>query len=156
MKTEVDLRSLIEEILRDSREMVLATSDGLNPWVATLVFGHDENLNLYWMSQDNVRHSRELTKNPKVAAVVNKQPTDGKSDKGLQIEGHASKLTTEEEIGAAREFLAKRGGDLPLPTSPEEAEPITPNTSWYIVKPTKIYVYYMPLFGYERKEYGFQ
>jgi len=147
-----DLRSLVEEILRDSREMVLATCQDGKPWAATLVFGHDENFNLYWMSREDTRHSREIAKNSKVAAAVNKQPT-GENAKGLQIEGNAYKLEKEEEIGAAREFFAKRGGDLPLPKTPQEAEPISPDSSWYVLKPTKIYVYYDPLFGYERKEF---
>ncbi|MBI2012566.1 pyridoxamine 5'-phosphate oxidase family protein [Candidatus Curtissbacteria bacterium] len=147
MEAEVDLRSLIEEILRDSREMILATSNGSNPWATTLVFGHDEDFNLYWMSPDDTRHSRELAKNPQVAAAINKQPT-GENAKGLQIEGNGYKLEKEEEIGAAREFFVKRGGDLPLPKTPQEAEPISPGSSWYVLKPSKIYVYYGPLFGY--------
>ena len=153
MADQVNLRPLIEEILRDSREMVLATASEKGPWVTTLVFGHDADFNLYWMSQESVRHSQEIVKNPKVAAVVNKQPTGQGQDKGLQIEGNAAKLTKEEEIGAAREFFAKRGGNLPLPKTPEEAEPISPGSSWYVLKPAKIYVYYGPLFDYDRKEF---
>lgn len=149
---EIELEELIQEILRDTREMVLATANGNTPWVSTLVFGHDDNFNLYWMSKEDTRHGDELAKNPKVAAVVNKQPTD-EDAKGLQIEGNAYKLETAEEIGAAREFFAKRGGNLPLPVTPTEAEPISPDSSWYVLKPTKIYVFYGPLFGYEKKEY---
>ena len=152
MDKNVDLSKLIDEILRDSREMVLATSVNNIPWTCVLVFGHDDKYNLYWMSQEDTRHSKEIVKNPRVAAVVNKQPT-GENAKGLQIGGNAYKLETEKEIGAAREFFAKRGGDLPLPETPQEAEPISPGSSWYILKPEKIYVYYGPLFGYERKEF---
>jgi len=152
MDKNPDLRHLIEEILRDSREMVLATFSSKGPWVATLVFGHDDKFNLYWMSQDSVRHSQEIAKNSQVAAVVNKQPT-GENSKGLQIEGNAYKLETEEEIGAAREFFAKRGGVEKLPKTPKDAEPITPGSSWYVLKPGKIYIFYGPLFGYDRKEF---
>src|SRR4030067_1219925 len=119
MDKNVDLSKLIEEILRDSREMVLATSVNNIPWTCVLVFGHDDKYNLYWMSQENARHSKEIIKNPKVAAVVNKQPT-GENAKGLQIEGNAYKLETEAEIGAAREFFAQRGGELRRPETPEE------------------------------------
>lgn len=149
----VEIEELIEEILRDTRELVLGTVNGNTPWLSTLVFGHDENFNLYWMSKEDTRHSQEIAKNSKVSAVVNKQPS-GENAKGLQIEGNAYKLETAEEIGAAREFFAKRGGTLPLPETPTEAEPISPGSSWYVLKPTKIYVFYGPLFGYERKEYA--
>ena len=92
MVDNIDLRKLIEEILRDSREMVLATCQRGKPWVATLVFGHDAALNLYWISDLVARHSNELTKNPRVAAAINKQPTGTSEDKGLQVEGEASLL----------------------------------------------------------------
>lgn len=150
---KVDLRGLIEEILRDSREMILATSDGSGPWAATLVFGHDQNFNLYWMSRQNTRHSFQLLKNPNVAAVINKQPTGGGQDKGLQIEGKAHELSDEKEIGAAREFFAKRGTPLNLPKTAEEAEPISEDMSWYVLKPIKINIIYEPLFGYVVKKF---
>ena len=47
MDKDVDLSKLIDEILRDSREMVLATSVNNIPWASVLVFGHDDKYNLY-------------------------------------------------------------------------------------------------------------
>lgn len=148
----VDLTELIGEILRDSREMVLATTGEGGPWAASLVFGHNENYNLYWTSQDDSRHSLDLAKNPQAAVVINKEPTNGDGDKGLQLEGKAYKLTNETEIlGAAREYYAKRGA-LELPDTVEEIEPFSPGASWFVFKPSKIYIFYGPLFGFERKE----
>ena len=149
---QVDLRNLIEEILRDSREMVLATCQGNKPWAATLVFGHDQNLNLYWVSDEDVRHSQELTKNHQVAVVINKPYEGEDKDKGLQIEGKALRLPQEEILGAAREYFAKRGTPH-MPKTFEEVNTLTKGRSWFVLKPTKIYVYYGSLFGYERKEY---
>lgn len=153
MDKDADLSKLIDEILRDSREMVLATSLNNIPWACVLVFGHDEDLNLYWISSENTRHSREIEKNPNVAATVTKEPTGGGQDKGLQIEGEAYKLIDKKEIGAAREFFAKRGTPLDLPKTADEAEPISKDMSWYVLKPTKIKIIYGPLFGYEAKEF---
>jgi len=149
---DVNLRELIEEILRDTREMVLATASEKGPWVTTLVFGHDQNLNLYWISYEVSRHTKELDKNPQVAAVVNKQPTGGGNDKGLQVEGKAFSLKEEEILPAAREYFAKRGTPH-MPTTLEEANELAEGRSWFVLRPTKIYVYYGPLFGYDRKEY---
>ncbi|KKS03531.1 MAG: hypothetical protein UU56_C0019G0009 [Candidatus Curtissbacteria bacterium GW2011_GWA2_41_24] len=132
--------------------MILATFSAKGPWVATLVFGHDANFNLYWISFDNTRHTVELEKNPQVAAAINKQPTGGGQDKGLQIEGKAMRLPEEQILGAAREYFAKRGTPH-MPKTLEEVNTLTEGRSWFVLKPTKIYIYYGPLFGYERKEF---
>lgn len=152
MTEDVDLRTLIEEILRDNREMVLATAHSNAPWAATLVFGHDQDLNLYWVSDQNSRHSQELDKNPQVAAVINKPHEGEGKDKGLQIEGKAAGLEEEKIVGAAREYFAKRG-TTKLPETLEDVNTLTQGRSWYVLKPDKILIIYEPLFGYGRKEY---
>lgn len=132
--------------------MVLATSLKNIPWAAVLVFGHDENFNLYWMSNVDTRHSLELEKNPHVAATITKEPTGQGQDKGLQIQGTARKLAEEEVLPAAREYFAKRGTPH-MPTTLEEANELAEGRSWYMLKPEKIFVIWVPLFGYERKEF---
>lgn len=149
---EQDLKKLIEEILRDSRDMVLATVEGEIPWVAELVFGHDARFNLYWISDLNARHSRELEKNPNVAAVITIQPVGEVKDRGLQIQGKAYKLKEEEIVAAAREYFAKRGTPL-MPTTLEEVNKLSQGRSWYVLKPAKIYILDEELFGYDRKEF---
>lgn len=152
MEENAELVELIKEILRDSRELILATSENNIPWVAVLVFGHDENFNLYWISDKDTKHSLQLETNPKVAATVTKEPTGNGQDKGLQIEGEARVLRDEEILSAAREYFAKRGSPK-LPKTQEEANTLAEGRSWYVLKPAKFYVIYGPLFGYDRKEY---
>lgn len=147
-----DLWQLIEGILRDSRDMVLATAENGTPWAAELVFGHDANFNIYWISDLNARHSQELEKNPNVAAVITVQPAGEIKDRGLQIEGKAYRLKEEEIVAAAREYFAKRGTPH-MPKTIEEVNKLTQDRSWYILKPTKICILDEELFGYERKEY---
>lgn len=150
--SDADLYPLIEEILSVSREMVLATTNGNSPWATTLVYGHDQDFHLYWVSFEKSRHTIELLKNPQVAAVVNKQPTGADEDKGLQIAGRAQKLSQERILSVAREFYAKRGKDVP--NTQEELENLPSDMSWYELIPEKIYVYYGPLFGFKRQEYN--
>src|SRR3989344_3594293 len=151
MDKEIDLRNLIEEILYGSREMVLATCSNNIPWASVLVFGHDTDLNLYWISFENTRHSKEIEKNPNAAATITKEPTGGGQDKGLQVQGLARELTEEEILGAAKEYFAKRGTPK-MPKTLEDANTLAEGRSWYVLKPTKIKVLYGPLFGYETKE----
>ena len=154
LTTDIDTRLLIEEILSQARDLVLATSTNNIPWAAELVFGHDANFNLYWISAENARHSQELVKNPTVAAVITVQPAGKIKDRGLQIQGEARKLKEEEILGAAREYFAKRGTPK-LPETLEDVNDLTKNRSWYTLKPTKIYILDEELFGYERKEFTF-
>ena len=147
-----DLRLLVESILTESRDLILATAKNNIPWAAELVFGHDANFNLYWISDIDTRHSSELKKNPNVAGVITVQPAGEIKNRGLQIEGVARELKEEEIIGAAREYFAKRGTPH-MPKTIEEGNKLTQGRSWYILKPTKIYIIDEKLFGYERKEY---
>jgi len=147
-----DLRLLIESILTQSRDLILATAQHNIPWAAELVFGHDADFNLYWISDIDTRHSGELKKNPKVAAVITVQPAGEIKNRGLQIEGVARELKEEEVVGAAREYFAKRGTPH-MPKTLEEVNKLTQGRSWYTLKPTKIYILDEELFGYERKEY---
>lgn len=149
----VDLKSLVEAILRQSRDLVLATSSNNIPWAAELVFGHDKDFNLYWISDENARHSQELVKNPQVAAVVTVQPAGEIKNRGLQIQGQARKLKEGEILGAAREYFAKRG-TTKLPATLNDINDLSQGRSWYTLKPTKIYILDEELFGYERKEYN--
>jgi len=148
-----DLRLLIESILSQSRDLILATAQDNIPWAAELVFGHDADFNLYWISDIDTRHSRELKKNPKVAVVVTVQPAGEIKNRGLQIEGVARELKEEEVVGAAREYFAKRGTPH-MPKTLEEVNKLTQGRSWYTLKPTKIYILDEELFGYKRKEYN--
>ncbi len=146
---DVDLKLLIEDILTNSREMILATCANSIPWASTLVFGHDENFNLYWISDEKTRHSQELVKNPQVSAALN---VAGSKNKGLQIQGEARQLKEEEIVGAAREYFAKRG-TTKLPQTLEDVNDLTRGRSWYVLKPTKIFILDEGLFGFERQEY---
>lgn len=64
----------LEEILRGHlpkiKALQLATSVGDEPWICNLHFYSDEKFNLYWVSTRERLHSKQIAKNPKVAASV--------------------------------------------------------------------------------------
>jgi uncharacterized protein YhbP (UPF0306 family) len=86
----------IEDIIRrhllgDAQVMQVATVRHDQPWICTVWFVADNDLNLYWLSLPARRHSQEIAHNQKVAAaIVIKQdmPTVG-----LQIEGMAEQVS---------------------------------------------------------------
>ena len=85
------LLSLIRRYLGEARMMQIATVRGGQPWVCTVYFVEDDDLNLYWLSLPDARHSRELAAHDKIAVAM---PV--KFDKpviGIQAEGTAEAIT---------------------------------------------------------------
>lgn len=97
----VDLRQLIKDHLKEAKLMQLATSIDNQPWVCSVWFAADDDLNIYWFSSITRRHSDEVLKNNKVAGaiVLPQSPTD--PPRGLQFQGIAHVLERKEDIDKA-------------------------------------------------------
>lgn len=94
MKT---IEELIRKYIKTGRMMQIATVSGDQSWSCTLYYASDKNLNLYWISQPNTRHSKELHKNPKVSASIPIK-FDDLTVVGVQLEGEASLVEDSDEI----------------------------------------------------------
>jgi uncharacterized protein YhbP (UPF0306 family) len=101
-----DIKLVIKGFLKKTRMMQVATCVNNQPWSCTVYFAFDENLNLYWISKPNTRHSKEIAKNPKVAGVIvyDQQPPQ-KSIKGLSFEGIAEVLNGSDEEKASKYYI---------------------------------------------------
>lgn len=90
----------------DARLMQLATVDDDQPWICTVYFVADEELNLYWLSLPTRRHSQELSKHNKVAvaiAIKVDQPIIG-----VQAEGRAHEVADQATVDAVmRKYMEK-------------------------------------------------
>ncbi|MBI5153532.1 MAG: hypothetical protein HZA36_03695, partial [Parcubacteria group bacterium] len=53
---EYNIRELVMGVLDRGHLMSLATVDAGGVWVSDVIYIHDEELNLYWMSDTEVRH----------------------------------------------------------------------------------------------------
>ncbi|MEK6848205.1 MAG: pyridoxamine 5'-phosphate oxidase family protein [Nanoarchaeota archaeon] len=95
------LKELIEDYLKRAKLMQLATSVNNQPWVCSVWFAADENMNIYWFSSNTRRHSKELLKNNKVAAAIVIPQTPKDIPRGLQLQGTAEELIKEEDIAKA-------------------------------------------------------
>lgn len=87
---EMDKTKLVGKHLKNARLMQLATVSSGKPWVCTLYFICDDQLNFYWLSLPTRRHSKEIEKDPNCAiavAVNDRQPVIGvqAQGKGEQI-----------------------------------------------------------------------
>ena len=96
----MDLRSAVQDYLSQVFMMQLGTSKDNQPWVTTLYFSYDLNLNLYWLSDPAKRHSQEIEKNSKVSGAFVMPHNYGEKVRGLRFEGKAKLLDgTESENG---------------------------------------------------------
>lgn len=92
----MDPLELIRQYLPKGRMMQIATVSGDQPWICTVYFVEDDDLNLYWLSLPTRRHSQEIAAHSKVAVAV---PI--KFDKpvtGIQAEGVAEPVTDKQTI----------------------------------------------------------
>ena len=65
-----DVQAAIAQHLDGVKFMQLATSSDNQPWVVTVLFVHDGDMNIYWLSELHRRHSEDIAANPKVAAAM--------------------------------------------------------------------------------------
>ena len=80
--------------------MTVATASGGTPWAAAVFYASD-GFTLYFLSDPESRHSKEIAENPIIAATVNEDYHDWKKIKGVQMEGKAELVTTEEGMANA-------------------------------------------------------
>lgn len=104
----VNLKKLIEQYLEEAKLMQLATSLNDQPWVCTVWFAADKELNIYWFSSITRRHSDEVLKNKKVAAAIALPQAPNDPPRGLQLQGTAEMLTKQEDIDKAISVFADR------------------------------------------------
>lgn len=105
----MDLHTLIKDYLQNVKLMQLATSIDNKPWVCTLHFYADEDLNIYWISTPERRHSKEIKHNPHVAAtmLVHEDSQEEKYIVGISLEGTAEQIDTEEAKKISDNFTRK-------------------------------------------------
>lgn len=95
----VDVEKIIREYIKKTVHMSLATVNDNKPWVCEVHFAYDEELNLYWRSSSDRRHSKELESNPNVAGnIVATYDLETGCGGAIYFEGIAKKLTDEDEI----------------------------------------------------------
>lgn len=58
----INIRNRVLEVLEQTYLMSLGIQDDGGVWVSDVIFIYDENLNIYWMSDPEARHSRAIIK----------------------------------------------------------------------------------------------
>ena len=141
---EHDIKKLIQEVFEKGYLMSLATEDDGGVWVSDVIYVHDDELNIYWMSDPDVRHSQAILKNPRVAGTITVSDK-GENNLGVQFMGIA------ENVNGANFDLAKKHYAKRNKPEPKETDDILHGDSWYILKPQKIELINEKLFGFDKQ-----
>ena len=100
--------ALIRDYLPQGRMMQVATVGDDQPWICTVYYVEDDNMNLYWLSLPTRRHSLEIAKHNHIAVAV---PI--KFDKpvvGIQAEGEAQAVADKTIIASVMQRYVERYG----------------------------------------------
>ena len=141
----MDIKARVLEVLEKTHLMSLATVDDGGAWVSDVIFIYDDDLNIYWMSDPDVRHSKAILKNRKVAGTITETTRSKTPNFGIQFSGIA------EKIDKARYDLACKHYEKRGKAKPKENEDILDGDSWYKLIPTKIELIDEENFGFESK-----
>ena len=106
----MEIEKLIRKYLVQCHMMSLATVNGDKPWVATVYYVMDDDLNLYWASPADTNHSQQISDNQNVAIAIPVVHKKSQPVVGIQIEGVANKVDGKDKIETIARQYAKQYG----------------------------------------------
>jgi uncharacterized protein YhbP (UPF0306 family) len=144
----IDIRKRVIEVLNQTHLMSLGTLDKNGVWVADLVFIFDDNLNIYWLSEPECRHSKAILENNKIAATITQSTKSKEPNFCIQLEGVAERLK-----GARFDLIIKHWTKRshPIPNI-SDALKVLEGDCWYKLTPTNIQIIDEKNFGFDRQE----
>lgn len=84
-----DPAAIAEDIIRHNIYLTLGTTDGKRPWTAPVYYAVGKNHTLYFISQLDSAHSKDILKNPSVAfSIFDSHQKEGTGN-GVQGSGKA-------------------------------------------------------------------
>jgi uncharacterized protein YhbP (UPF0306 family) len=106
----MNIPELTKKHLEAGKFLQVATSKDNRPWVCTVFYVSDDEYNVYWVSEESRRHSKELVENSHAAAAVNLKGRSEDPAIGLQMEGVVSIVEDDEQKNAVVKLFMDRNG----------------------------------------------
>ncbi len=94
------IKETVLNYLKEHYTMTIATAGDGAPWAASVFYAND-GFFLYFLSDPDSRHSKDIAGNPRVGITVNEDYHDWRKIKGVQMEGKAELVATEDETARA-------------------------------------------------------
>jgi general stress protein 26 len=144
---------LVKRYLPQIKIMQLATVVNDRPYVCTVHYYSDSDLNIYWCSLLTRRHSEEIKRNPQIAAyvLVHENTPDENYVIGITILGEAELVgnSIDPKIVATYASKLEKGSDFEI----DVLKPDFPH-KFYCLRPKKIILFDNKNFsGNPRQEY---
>jgi len=92
-----EVEKTIREYVAQVVHLSLGTSRDNKPWVCEVHFAYDDDLNLYFVSSKQRRHSLDIADNPSVAGDIVTQHHKHQKVRGVYFEGKAAALEDVDE-----------------------------------------------------------
>ncbi len=143
----MSIKDSIRDVLEKGYLISLGTVDDGGVWVSEVIYVNDDDLNIYWISDPNVRHSKAIVTNKKVAGTITVSNESKTPGLGIQIEGNAEKIEGARVDLLVKHFM-KRGK-----IAPEKVADFLDGDSWYVLKPTKIQLIDEKNFGFKKQDF---
>lgn len=137
MSGTFDTENTIREYIAQVIHMSLSTSKDNKPRVFELHFAYDDQLNLYFVSDINTRHSEDIRNNPNVAGSIVTQHFLNQKVRGVYFDGTAKELDDLDEMQQAYKAYTKRYHDSPQLVRIAQAEG---NARFYKITVNNFYV----------------
>ena len=77
------------------------------PAAAAVFYAHDDDLTLYFLSEEKTRHAQNLLANPVVAGTIQADHQDWRVIRGLQLEGRAERVPATRQAHAVAVYVRK-------------------------------------------------
>lgn len=129
---EDNYQEMVEEVIEEARYLALSTTDGTEPWIATIEYIWDETGSFYFFSTTDSRHAEHIEANETVAVAIwtadqpEYAPDVSTSLNGVQLRGEAQQLTEDEYPDAVAGAI-------------EALDPPMPPYAAFEIKPTEVY-----------------
>jgi len=117
-----DTLTAVQILLKKHKTLTLATCADGRPWAASLYYVNDDNLNLYFVSDPETRHARELRVNPEVAITINADRHRWPRLRGLQLRGRAKVVSRKTHDIVLALYLERFGDIAALFSSPQGSQ----------------------------------
>jgi uncharacterized protein YhbP (UPF0306 family) len=106
--SEPETRRRVLAFLREHTTLALATVDPSGaPAVAAVFYAADDDLNLFFLTEERTEHGRNMLANPHVAAAIHADGQDWRAIRGVQLRGRAAIATAAELPHAIKTYAAR-------------------------------------------------
>jgi uncharacterized protein YhbP (UPF0306 family) len=146
-------KDIAKEIMTEVQLMTVCSVDNNKPWCFTAFFAFDDKLNIYFLSREYRRHSKNILKNSTVSGTIfSHDHKFGKPVRGIQFEGTCKKVE-ENNLKKIFSLYRKRYPDA---TKHTDLKGLTAQDDkkvrLWIIKPKMIKIHDEKNFGSEGRE----